>query len=1377
MKVKAQDVAMPIQVINAPEDLNGVLDLSVDEALAIALQKTDESGNLSNVWYEQLLSKLGETEQNSFTMGIAGEGIVVRSGMTKSEVEKLKAKMMNLFKLQGCIYEDQYRDLTKNLSVQADPILFDWFMTAGIPLKKNQPKVDRKKKKTKYKEEVEDLAKHPDIRKIKSRDMKKTATINLQPVIEELKHCESEYLPAWKKWDKKRAQYIDMNAVKAWMRENAENFAGGGYYYPDRRGLVDAAVREFGLENQPDRGWIRTLADEVLDEYNATLQKQADLRLSPSDKRVIMKFIDREPAENRKFRSDGERLDGLWAGGNDLAVWEEDRLVISEPTGRASQTVARFIRKNTPDRWLLGVEEEACVEEDACRAGNENLMTEMKQQKPDMVLSGAKDSGGRDLAVGDQVLYSEHGASSPYHCRIEEINEETGEVTIVDDSNNIDTVKSDRLTKKSRFITERELREIGKTPRAQEAYERAKERTENLKKKAYGDIELPEYSNDYHWVDLALMLQGYHEGQADPVYAFTSREENTMSLEELYAITGVVEDIVSGKYLDQFDVGIEDESEWDEETGEVYDQLIDEIAIASAWLPTLQNLGDEHGGIDEEACVETEGYMGQKIGPNIETRGQLDDLKVGDKVKWSKQPTFTGHFVISDIKTDTKGNTFYELEVPPHIMDKMGGYLPPVLVTRNEITRVSREIRGPTDVETEREEVRQRHRREKLRRKDAHGRRVKADKQYVLRSKTDKKQYYSGGKFNAPQTTIDPDTAVFINGSELLSMTYNWNHAWEALTEKDWQRLPRTANIDLEACDLIVKHALPQGGDVSVYTDHVGNFLIYEGNELYGQAHSQEMAEEIASDLFGQLREHVPYKKQVAMKVKLDSTDKEGMVLALADWSDAEEDQSIAGSKWEHDGDFAYALIGDHPGLVSELVKDGYDLDLEEYSAPGEVPPKKPKTKGAGMPDKCKGCNSFLPADNESGYCSKCEKGNKEAQLSRTGIEFIDKMKGDAPYVVIFTPTGKAGTGEDMYTATVHDEHMNSMAIDTQNGTMAQLLPIMVKEYPNIIYQYSNGEKFDPEVTLQTLQQTAQLSMSEGALELQKKELIQNIESTWGARDENAAKWIEIVEESESWAELMQIWKQLFGASSDVPMPTEQRWKDVAPEEYGLIELPARAHKTAKADVKYLKLENPELNALGWIAYNVESGLTDIAHSANHQGVVEVPLDKVSFVKKILRKQLKADRPRNAHYTKDVLKRLLEKFETLSKIKRTVASEFDWVPVKFGERTFKVLLADSDEKKTAGLEPLDDLDDDQGMLFPFGDPQHVTFHMGKVKFPIDILFLQEDDIMGLKVAKIIHNVQPGAVERWSSPRTKLVVEFPGGTCKANSIKVGSVCEI
>lgn len=80
-------------------------------------------------------------------------------------------------------------------------------------------------------------------------------------------------------------------------------------------------------------------------------------------------------------------------------------------------------------------------------------------------------------------------------------------------------------------------------------------------------------------------------------------------------------------------------------------------------------------------------------------------------------------------------------------------------------------------------------------------------------------------------------------------------------------------------------------------------------------------------------------------EIELDNLDdREGTAEAIvrgpgaAKWA-KEHDQSIGGSRWEtpdNDGEFAHACPTDYPGLVEALQKEGYHLNLDNYSPPTE---------------------------------------------------------------------------------------------------------------------------------------------------------------------------------------------------------------------------------------------------------------------------------------------------------------------------------------------------------------------------------------------------------------------------------------------------------
>jgi hypothetical protein len=95
--------------------------------------------------------------------------------------------------------------------------------------------------------------------------------------------------------------------------------------------------------------------------------------------------------------------------------------------------------------------------------------------------------------------------------------------------------------------------------------------------------------------------------------------------------------------------------------------------------------------------------------------------------------------------------------------------------------------------------------------------------------------------------------------------------------------------------------------------------------------------------------------KNAPFRIKLDNLDdREGCVMIEAESKIlAIHDQSISGSRWEapDDLDIAYAMPMDHPGLLEELKKEGYEINDDEYSPPDRE----------------------CPHGNEIGSCSACD--------------------------------------------------------------------------------------------------------------------------------------------------------------------------------------------------------------------------------------------------------------------------------------------------------------------------------------------------------------------------------------------------------------------
>jgi Na+/H+ antiporter NhaD/arsenite permease-like protein/uncharacterized membrane protein (UPF0127 family) len=103
---------------------------------------------------------------------------------------------------------------------------------------------------------------------------------------------------------------------------------------------------------------------------------------------------------------------------------------------------------------------------------------------------------------------------------------------------------------------------------------------------------------------------------------------------------------------------------------------------------------------------------------------------------------------------------------------------------------------------------------------------------------------------------------------------------------------------------------------------------------------------------------------------------------------------------------------------------------------------------------------------------------------------------------------------------------------------------------------------------------------------------------------------------------------------------------------------------------------------------------------------------------------------------------------------------------KSDPRTFSiVLLCDTDDTRTKGLQGFRRLHAGEAALFVFEKPEVVTFWMGSVAYPIDIIFVGSDK----KVVRVYPDCKPGSADIYpSGKRAAWVIETAAGS----GIKVG-----
>jgi uncharacterized membrane protein (UPF0127 family) len=94
-------------------------------------------------------------------------------------------------------------------------------------------------------------------------------------------------------------------------------------------------------------------------------------------------------------------------------------------------------------------------------------------------------------------------------------------------------------------------------------------------------------------------------------------------------------------------------------------------------------------------------------------------------------------------------------------------------------------------------------------------------------------------------------------------------------------------------------------------------------------------------------------------------------------------------------------------------------------------------------------------------------------------------------------------------------------------------------------------------------------------------------------------------------------------------------------------------------------------------------------------------------------------------------------------------------------------IAATEEAKKTGLQKHSSLGQDSGLFFPYAGYTDVTFHQGGVRFPLDIIFMRDDEIISIEA-----DTKVGSRDRWSCNACTAVIETNAGFCFENGVSVG-----
>lgn len=107
--------------------------------------------------------------------------------------------------------------------------------------------------------------------------------------------------------------------------------------------------------------------------------------------------------------------------------------------------------------------------------------------------------------------------------------------------------------------------------------------------------------------------------------------------------------------------------------------------------------------------------------------------------------------------------------------------------------------------------------------------------------------------------------------------------------------------------------------------------------------------------------------------------------------------------------------------------------------------------------------------------------------------------------------------------------------------------------------------------------------------------------------------------------------------------------------------------------------------------------------------------------------------------------------------------------VPIGSRTYKLYIADTDEKRTHGLSDVESMSSFEGMAFVFPQADMHSFWMKDMQFPLDFIYVADRIVVDL-----IEDVQPDSYPSTIQAKAPAdtVIELNAGQIKKNGIRIG-----
>jgi uncharacterized membrane protein (UPF0127 family) len=107
--------------------------------------------------------------------------------------------------------------------------------------------------------------------------------------------------------------------------------------------------------------------------------------------------------------------------------------------------------------------------------------------------------------------------------------------------------------------------------------------------------------------------------------------------------------------------------------------------------------------------------------------------------------------------------------------------------------------------------------------------------------------------------------------------------------------------------------------------------------------------------------------------------------------------------------------------------------------------------------------------------------------------------------------------------------------------------------------------------------------------------------------------------------------------------------------------------------------------------------------------------------------------------------------------------------VPIGSKTYKLYIADTDEKRTHGLSDVESMSSFEGMAFIFPQAEMRGFWMKDMQFPLDFVYVADGIVVDL-IESVRPDTYPSTIQAKAPADT--VIELNAGQIKENGIKIG-----